>query len=314
MLCLVSIFTLAVPGLALAEDVVEDAIPLYSEYSTATEDSSVFKSASGEYVMKIDNTNEYIPVGRLDIELADEKQVNMLLTMDNLEDETKQYIKKLSEKAQNEPENAGMVVTLFSQDLLEQDTLTQVYSAQASSTVYTTYNGMAMKMDIVSIYNTWTGYYFNKQGSTAKAVAQAVYEITMMAGGAISSVISLGASALSIYEAGVGATVNETSAADFTQMNLYYSGSTRMTYAAPYDYWYLGYVSQEVTVKQVDIYQQFKVNSTSKENHSYLYPNITVTSPNFDSPWKMAYLNFSTGVLKEMVTYKINGTSWSFDI
>ena len=304
-LCLVTVFGLSVPGLASAENTVEEAVLLSSKYSLMTEFSSIKESANGEYAMTTDSADVLLPVGRLDIELDNEEQVNMVLAMDNLGDETKQYIQMLSEKAQNEPESAGLVATLFSQDILP----------QTRATTYYTYNGLSMKNDIVYIVNNPSGYQFINVGTGAKAFAQTVSQILMYAGGYLTSSISIGGTLLSIFEAWAGGNVSTASTSDFTQMEITYTGSYQWTYVLVpgTTAWQMSYFSQNITVTQVEIYQKFNVNGSFKTQNTFLYPYATVKSPGFDSPWSTAYTYYFLTPLYEYVSLKVGNMTWYFD-
>jgi len=270
-------------------------------YTLSTEFESIMKSADGDYAMKIDSTGSLVPVGRLDILLDDEDAVNEVLEMEDISDEVKEYLLRLSEKVTSEPENAGAVATLFSQDLIP----------KTRATVYYTYKGMSMKSDQVYVYNISSGYQFKKTGTAALTAAQAVYEVGMYVGGFFCDAIGLGGTLISIFEALAGGNVYTANASDFTQMELKYDGVSQWTYGQIGSDWYVGYASQKVTVNYIDRYQQFVVGGVGKQYHSYQYPYKTIKSTDFDLPWDTAYYHLYSPIA-EWVSYKVNGTTWYF--
>ena len=283
---------------ALASD---RASTLADTYKLETEFSSIVKSDDGDYAMISESKATPIPVGRIDVLLDDENAIREVLEMDNVSEEVKEYLLTLSEKALNEPENAGLVATLFSQDLLP----------KTRATVYHTYNGMSMKSDQVYVYNISSGFQFKKTGTTALTTAKVVYEVGLYAAGVFSNAVALGGTLISIFEAAAGGNVYSASASDFTQIEIKYDGVSQWTYGQIGNDWYLGYCSQKVTVNQITMYQQFVVNGVGTQKYSYKYPYTTVKSANFDSPWSTAY-SWLYNPIADWVSYKINGTTWYF--
>ena len=116
---------------------------------------------------------------------------------------------------------------------------------------------------------------------------------------------------LSIFEAAAVGNVYSAAASDFTQMQIKYEGVTQWTYGKIVNEWYLGYISQNIKVLQVEQYQQFVVNGYGQTKNTFQHPNKTIKSPYFDSPWSVAYQHVYYPVL-DWVTYKVNGSTWSF--
>ena len=77
LLGLLFVFSCCLPSVAAAESMMTSA----DKYSLDTEFDSIIKSTSGEYAMQMDDENNIVPVGRLDVDLCDSKAVEELLLM-----------------------------------------------------------------------------------------------------------------------------------------------------------------------------------------------------------------------------------------
>lgn len=258
--------------------------------------------------MQMDDENNIVPVGRLDVDLSDSKAVEELLLMDNVSAEIKEYLLRVSEMAKNNPGSENLTATIFSQTLLPK-------SRSSETSTYKTYNGISMRSDRVIITNGNSGTK-RFSGSTALTMANAVQDIVLIVAGQFAKTIGFGSSLLDIFEAANG-NVAHSATGDYVEIGLTYDCTTQWTYGN-YDgeNWYLGYVSQKVTVKKVDVEEYFEVevspNVYNGKTHNFSFTaNQTVKSSAFDSPWEKAYYNM-TSPIDEYVSFKIYNKTFYF--
>lgn len=244
----------------------------------------------------------YIPVGRLDIPLSNEKTVIECLSNVELADETKEYIIGLYSKYKESDDNSSMVVTVFSPDLLPK--------TRTTITEYYTYNGMRMKTEAVHLSSISTPYRLDEQGSHVLNLSNSISSILVSVAGYFSTSVGLGGSLLSFFEALAG-DVEYATANDFVQLRIVYDDVKQYTYGERYDGWYLGCITEHVHIATVEEFQHFLVNDVGTSKRTYQYPKANIKSPDYSNPWAKAYANLLNPEA-QYVSYTIRGNTWYF--
>ena len=258
-----------------------------------------------------------IPVGKIDINLASKKDVNVALSNDNIAPEIKERI-ALRHKQVTESGYKMANVTLFSSELLpKNNVVSSGYSTQAtSSSTYYTYNGAQMRSDKLFYDDLDTGYQYIKRGSSTKTITNGIVDIVMIVASTANVYVGFLASGISLLQAFnnmFGTTWATGSTEDFCQVKLIYDNTDQWTYRKIGNDWYLGLCSQKAVISNISSVQCY-YNAAQQKGKSYpTSRNITKThkSPHFDSPWATAY-QWCYDPLTEWMTWKCGGVTFSF--
>lgn len=284
--------------------VSKEAKELAEVYTIETEFSTIKQNANGSYAMDISTETEEaaVPVGRLDIRLWVQEDVDNALARADISKEVKAYIAEKAQEFSKPGAEQQITLTLFSQDLLP----------QTRSVLYHTYNGMEMKSDKAYMYNTYSGTIWSYSGSDTPSVTDQITSIDLLIDGTFSKSINIYPSLLGLFENDVKGTVNEWDSRSEAAVSLRYDSISQWTYGNYLGGWQLGYASQQVTINSYTATQQYKVNGKLQEKTSTRSPYITVQSYNFASPWATAYSNLNFPI-SEWISCRINGTNYYFE-
>lgn len=243
---------------------------------------------------------ETYPVGRIDISLADPSSVADALANENIAQEIKDYISARYAKAL-ESRDTNVVLTLFSQELLPQ-------TRGMAEPVYRTVNGIQMRTDRLEEY----GLQVEDKiviGSGMRTTLSNLSNITISTLG-MSDIenIALTAGGVSLLSALIQAGMDSYitgSREDFTRLTITYNNMTQWTYGYTGSEWQLGLVSQqaEVTSTNAFVYMYNDGNVKTKNiPNSFGTGEKLFRSPNYGSPWTVAYQNLNMPITEWLRT------------
>ncbi|NLB41544.1 MAG: hypothetical protein GX815_04660 [Clostridiales bacterium] len=258
----------AAPEIPKSDQMIDDKAELphfvegndvYSQkdYNIDTKYDGIKKSADGFFAMIIETDEglREIPVGKIDINLASKKDVNVALSNDNIAPEIKERI-ALRHKQVTESGYKMANVTLFSSELLpKNNVVSSGYSTQAtSSSTYYTYNGAQMRSDKLFYDDLDTGYQYIKRGSSTKTITNGIVDIVMIVASTANVYVGFLASGISLLQAFnnmFGTTWATGSTEDFCQVKLIYDNTDQWTYRKIGNDWYLGLCSQKAVISNI---------------------------------------------------------------
>ncbi len=290
-------------------------IPITNEYNIETEFEGIYKSSSGVYAMETasENGEEYIPCGKLDINLKTEDDLNTLLNNDDITDEVKEAIKEIYREI-TEDGRTYESITLFSTEFAT-DSLPPTASTNTISSYYT-YNGAKMRSDRLITRNAGTKTRTIKSGSGTSSVAASIANIAVTVASSANQYISFLASGISLlkdFNNTYGTTWVTMSSEDFLEVALTYDKIDQWTYRQVGNEWHLGLVTQKATV--TNIYsRQYYFNLKKREGREKKTDrnvNIVFKSPHFDSPWATAY-QWVNSPREEWMTWKCGSVTFKF--
>ncbi len=320
-LILVIVIFQAIGPTALAQGLyqqyLDNLLPVYhagtdayalKEYTIATPYEGIVKSADNCYAMLMETQSgeEAIPVGKLDINIADADDIDAVLANDNIEEEIKQHFYTQYEQAVANG-ITDLPATLFSSSLL---------SSNVDSTAYTTYNGARMKSDYLYYWNINTDYEDISKGISTADIAEFVVNVALIAGSYASIYVNFISSGISLFQAFVNLYGNSWATghySDTLQVKLKYDKVLQWTYREIGDEWHLGLHSQKVTINEIDSFQYYynSATRTGRDFETHREPHTICQSEHFSSPWATAY-QWCNSPLSEGCSWRCGKTTFVF--
>ena len=286
---------------------------LTESYTTETTFRDVKKSPDGRYAIELTTSigTEYLPVGRLDINLLDSSSVDNTLQRDDIPTEVKAEIQKKQERAIANGSNSASV-SYFSSALMEtQDGLT----TRSNDSIYYTYQGHEMRSDRLYSYGDSTGWEYIVSGTKTETVTSALFNVAFSAAGLAFtsvSILSTGAAVIKAFTDlfGLGWITGHSS--DYLQMRLFFDDIKQWTYGKTGSGWQLGLCTEKVTLLKVGHEQYYYNNGRGGElENSDRSVKQVMMSEHFDSPWATAW-QWTTAPLTEWVTWKVHNKTFVF--
>lgn len=278
-------------------------------YDTPTQYEGINRSQDGCYALEINTTKgkEYVPVGKLDIDLTNVAEVDSIISNEKIEEEVKKSILDLHQEILNENISCEKV-TLFSSQLLQS-------SAPGTRSTYYTYQGAQMKSDRLVSTGLNTKYKTVKNGTGTKNVANGISQVilTVLSSNKYINFFSNGINLLQAFNDVFGTTWATGSTSDYLQVRLIYDDIKQWTYRKMGNEWRLGLCTQKSTVTNIAS-EQYYFNSAKNAGKTLARNrNVSVVhkSPHFDSPWATAY-QWVTSPLTEWVSWKCGSVTFSF--
>jgi hypothetical protein len=278
-----------------AEVVKGNDIYSQKDYTIKTKYEGIKQSVDGYYAMTIETKNgiEAIPVGKLDIDLANDNDVKNAISNTNISPEIKERL-EMRHKQIVDFGYKTVKATLFSSDLLPTKiNSTSTDSTKAtSSTTYYTYKGAQMKSDKLFYSGLNTDYQRVSSGSTAHTVADGIFDVILIVTSS-NKYINFFATGISLFQAfcNMFGTWATGSTSDFVSVRLIYDNTDQWTYRKVNNQWLLGLCSQKAVVTNIAS-EQYYYNSAQQAGKTYSPErsvSVTHKSPHFDSPWATAY-------------------------
>jgi hypothetical protein len=207
------------------------------EYTIETEFEGVRESSDGFYAMEVDTIigAEKLPVGRLDVDLADANAVQALMENVNVSEAVKTAVQeKRALVLANDIDS--LIVTLFSQNLLSVNSLPNADDSllrSSSAQSYYTYNGSQMMTEKLYSYGLSTGWEYIQSGNNTRTVAATVYNITLAVVSVATKTLGFLAAGISIFQAFVnqfGSSWATGHTSDYAQARLIYDDVSQWTY------------------------------------------------------------------------------------
>jgi len=262
---------------------------LQKEYNQNTQFDGIKMSLDGYYALEINKDKEpdYLPVGRLDIDLSKPAEVEKALARNDIAEEIKEEIKNKYKIASET--NKNIIVTLFSSQFLSLDA-----STASDETIYYVYNGNLLRTDRMYAWDVNTQYVLVKEGIKTATVAEKIINILLTGANHIDNeyvnFISTGINLLRGWINYTGKNIAFGHYDDFLQVRLIYDVVNSWTYGQVVDTWHLGLSSQKATVTNIASEQYYFGSSTQR---GYTYPqsrdvNVVHKTKHFDDPWAIA--------------------------
>lgn len=316
-LCLATLFTLCTGSFAAS---VPQGGVLAMDDLSATECDTIYTTADGTYAMDVctDDGEEYIPVGRLDISLADAESVQAALNHPGIAPEMKTHIQKRYDEAQQSG-NTDAVLTVFSQELLP----------RTRTTEYITYKGIPMRTDVIKETNLSTPTQRVASGFLTSSAAKSVRDVALSALGLTNSqkkllafVPKLSGSIslfLAFVEAGNSSYVTG-SREDFLEASMRYNNTVQWTYASVGGVWTMCAVTQCAEI--LELYsKQYYYNTTTYSGEEHITDRDLVDpktntgyllkTPGYSAPYAKAYQCLNNPV-EEWMSWTVYNTTFYF--
>lgn len=285
---------------------------LQKSYVQETNFDGIMESADGYYALKISASSapksiDYLPVGRVDIDLLDADEVDLVLENDKIPPEIKAEIERKQKQAVSSGTESARV-TFFSSELLE--------NTSANNSIYYTYNGHEMRSDRLYTYRSNTGWEYIKQGTTTRIVAASLFNIGLGFLGiklVPVSILSSGLAVITAFTSVFGNNWIGGHAEDFLQMRLQFDDVKQWTYGNAGDGWRLGLCTENVVLTKIGV-EQYYYNKESRIGRSQTsdnYVNVNVKSPHYDSPWATAW-QYMLSPEEEWINWKVAESVFSF--
>ena len=206
----------------------------------------------------------------------------------------------------------GTIITLFAPD--EGNNSMRIVSD--TEWTYGTYNGVAMKNYLIYKTNESTDFQRIVEGPDTQDVAGLLSNIIMTATGAANIVASFLSSGISIFQDFLNTFGNSTiivgTSSDYLSVNVSYDSVTKYTYAQNGSVWKFGLQSKQVKITKL-ISCQYYADTGEDPHLTYNYPDETISSANFESPYPMAYAHaMSETPMIESAYYTIHNTVFEF--
>lgn len=265
--------------------------------------------------IETDTGTQMIPVGKVDINLADEDDVARVLSNDNIAPEIKE---RIASEHQRIAEEGYTVVdaSLFSQELLpKNNTGGSGYSPQVTSTYYT-YKGARMRSDKLVYKGLDTDLQSVRKGTSTKDEAKLIAEIAITVVSMSNKYIGFLTSGISLLQAFnkvYGTTWATGSTTDYCRVGLIYNKTDQWTYRQIGNDWYLGLCTQKAIVTNIAS-RQYYYNAAKRQGKTYptnRSVSVTHKSPHFDSPWATAY-QWCYDTKTEWMTWRCGGVTFYF--
>jgi hypothetical protein len=257
-----------------------------------------------------------IPVGKIDINLANPNQIIDAINNRLISPEVKERLKMRHKQV---VESGYMVAkaTFFSPDLLPNNkSVSTSYSAQPPyTTTYYTYNGSQMKSEQLFYDNLDTQYQVISSGSLAKNIADNICNLAVIAVTKI-KYVNFFTTAISLYDAfanAYGASWATGATNDYVQVKLIYDNTDQWTYRNINGDWYLGLVSQKAVISNIASVQYYynKAKLSGKTFERSRNVSVTHKSSDFDSPWAVAY-QWCNNHVNETLSWQCGGVLFYF--
>ncbi len=278
-------------------------------YSRTTEFEDIKMSSDGTYALELE-PDIFLPVGRVDVNLSDKKNVATFLAREDIPDVVKEEVEK-KQRLALEIENDSATVSYFSSELL-----TSQMTRGTETSIYYTYDGHEMRSDQLISTGLNTGWQTIASGSNTDEVTGSLANFTLNVAGLTDlkvSILSTGLTLLQAFYNQYGTSWVTGSTSDFFQMRIIYNDIKQWTYGKTAYGWQLGLGSEKVTLTQVDS-EEYHYNSSKREGKTYQSSNIVSTyrqSPHFDSPWATAW-QWLPGGISEWVSWKVGNKEFVF--
>lgn len=277
-------------------------------YTMDTEVDNIKMSSNGEYAMVIPatarSTMQYLPVGRLDIDPADQQEISSFQANPYITQAAKEVISQKLETLTG-PETK---ISVFSPELLRTDDRTEIK--------YHTYNGHEMMSEIIYTSGASVEYKTVASGTTVRNLAANLTNVAISALGFTNltpiTILSTGLAILTLMtDTG---TLTSASASDYLQLMLVYNDQVQMTHTKMADgTWALGLTSSAVQVTRIGTCQYYRHYSGSAPNPctEERYISETRKSPHYDNPWATAY-QYQLQPEEELLRWTVGSTTYLF--
>ena len=320
---------MALGAVAVAEDIILERFPGNTEegariirgndfysiqnYSLETDYDGIVASRGGFYAMEVqtDTGIEHIPVGIIEIDLADPYAVAEVLQMDDLSVELRAYIQERHQLIQ-EGEMEPVSATVFSPELLP-----DVPSARNITRQEFVFNGVPMMVEVLTIRDARTGWrdIMSRRELKWQAAGQAVQIVIEEVGGFAISALPLVSGFISLARFFINNRGNVLSGhpSDVSQINIHYTVTTQWAHARINGsiHWRLGLVTQSVTLQRHETYQSYinRATGTASTPLENTYTHMTNHFTRNSSNWALAIRNAEFGwPVAEYLQLRIPGT------
>lgn len=257
------------------------------EYSVQTPFDGIVTSQDGFYAMKTQLSNNLntvdIPVGRLDIDLSNDNEIETVLNRSDIPQEVKAEIKNkhISAKENN---CSTATMSYFSSGLLSDD----------EETTYYTYKGHRMRNDKLFTYGLSTGWEYIEEGYDTLDTSENITDIVLTSVGVANVYVGILSTGMSLFEAFVdewGQDFATGHSSDYAQIRLIYDDIDQWTYAEIDGEWSIGLISGCITVTKIGTEQYYyNINDrTGETTTTDEYVNVEYESENFSYPWPAAW-------------------------
>lgn len=283
-------------------------------YTADTTHQDIKQSSTGNYALELETPygTALQPVGRLDVSVEDESSFNELIANEDVPAEIKNAIRAEYERAK-EIGNEDLEITYFSPSLLEPASVTG-----GDETITVVYNGLNMRSDRVYYSNISTGWEYVQTGNKVVELVSTLYSVALIGAGLISApvipFVVAGLSLLQLFAQEYTDAVVSGRYDDFVQVRITFDRVDQWTHVQSGDVWYLGLMSECVTVKQIGTYIQLydSASRTALPNDTVRDVNIYAPTESFESPWATAYQWYHTMTYYESITWKVGSKTFDF--
>lgn len=269
---------------------------------TAAVAENIYEVNSDEYLMDVEGT--FVSVGRLDVDLSSEDEVNAVMRREDVEDVVKEEIYRLHVYAVET--NQDLVTSYYSPELLDNSKLRGI--------TYHTYEGHNMKAESLVTTGVSTGWEYISSGKRASDVADTVTNVGLWAAGLTSSVVSFlsaGKTVLDFFIEQWGSSYITGHNNDYFQMRLIYDCEKQWIFTQVGSSWNMGLATQKVTVTKVGTEQYYYNGSVGKTTTRDDTVSVTKKSQHFESPWATAYSN-QNNPQTEWISWKVASKTFTF--
>lgn len=260
---LIASFVMSLSTTAFASDIQEE---IFEDYGEATVAEGIIVLEDGSYGMVVNsekrNSDEIIPVGRMDINPCNEDQVEGVMASEIIPKEVKEEIARIVSKA-TENKSSDMTISYFSTELLKE--------RGSSSTYYTTSKGVRVRRDLLTVNNDDTGMVKVSSGAKAHTVASQLTDLAITSAGLVkkTSLLASGISLLRSFMNTYSDSVVSGSGGDYVEVCLTFDSERSFYYAYIADEWQIGVVSGLVHVDKIETRQHYYDSETDAwKNHT----------------------------------------------
>ncbi len=259
------------------------------KYNIDTEFEGIKKSKDDCYAMVVETADGEVnvPVGKLEIDLSSESDIEAVLSNEKIALEIKERLQERYEQAV-ECGNTDAKAVLFSEELLPAEK-----EPNTRGSTYTTYKGARMRSDKICYTGLSTRTVTIKSGTGTKNTCSSVYDFIMTAA-TYEKHVSFFSTSITLFRAFMNAWGGEWvtgTTKDKSEMYIQYDNIDQWTYKQVGDEWRMGLCTQRATVTKIwarEYYWDVAKNKGIDWNNTR-YVSIMHMSPDFSSPWAKAY-------------------------
>ena len=257
-----------------------------------------------------------LPVGRLDIDLSNDQDVQNCLANEKISEEIKHEIQNKHEIVLKNGSN-NVIATLFSPELLAKG------NGPTSGTEFYTYKNKKMKSERLYTYSLNTGSQRIAEGVTTIDVVDGIYDIVLVSAGMANVFVAIYGSAKSIWESFTDKFGTKTftgSTRDFCEVYLIYDDIDQWTYVdmGNGNGWEIGLISGQTTITEVKgkLYAYDQNTRTGQteiidENHFEDIDMNTQPTKHFKNPWATAY-QYASNPEYEYISWQVGRNIFKF--